>query len=169
MQLKYRKWEGECPQIAPQDKVWVILAIAPPDTSGQLETLVFRGICSVYSDIPKVIMSECNVESTEDGLVKWQSFSMNHHFKTSPFGWPCVYSVAKQQAAWALEWAYLAFGESEKDRKRNGRNFLSHFYPLWKKFFSPVFGWRENSLFRNCLWLNSFTLSSTLMHKLRQI
>lgn len=70
MQLKYRKWEGECPQIAPQEEVWVILAIAPPDTSGQLETLVFRGICSVYSDIPKDIMSECNVESTEERVGK---------------------------------------------------------------------------------------------------
>ncbi len=90
--------KGECPQIAPQE-LWLILVIAPPDTSGQLETLVFRGISSVYSDIPKIIMSECNVESTDDGLLKVTELLMNHHFRTSPFGWPSVYSVAKQQAA----------------------------------------------------------------------
>lgn len=61
--------KGECPQIAPQE-LWLLLVIAPPDTSGQLETLVFRGISSVYSDIPEIIMSECNVESTNDGLLK---------------------------------------------------------------------------------------------------
>ncbi len=147
MQLKYRKWEGRMPPDRPTERVMGYSGYTSPDTSGQLETLVFRGISSVYSDIPKIIMSECNVESTDDGLLKWQSFSMNHHFKTSPFGWPCVYSVAKQQAAWALEWACLVFGESEKDRKRNGRNFLMELI-IW-----------QNYLNLNCVNLNYWQVS----------
>ncbi|KAA0723354.1 hypothetical protein E1301_Tti012711 [Triplophysa tibetana] len=40
------------------------------------------------------------------------------HFRTSPFGQADVYSVAKQQAACALEWAYLAFGERVRKREK---------------------------------------------------
>lgn len=123
--------KGGCPHIAPQE-LWLILLITPPDTSGQLETPVFRGI-SVYSDIHY----EWMWNPSRMGCLKWQSFSMNHHFRTSPFGWPSVYSVAKQRAAWALEWAYLAFGESEKDRKRNGKNSFSHTFTLSGNNFLP--------------------------------